>query len=68
MSAEQAPKTKLQKRPYVKPTITMFKVDLSFASAPNSDLPPKIDHWFDRFADSFLRRNKKARGKATGQP
>jgi hypothetical protein len=34
-------KTKLQKRAYVKPTITMFKVDLSFASAPNSDLPPK---------------------------
>jgi hypothetical protein len=68
MSAEQAPKTNLQKPAYVKPTITTIKVDLSFASAPSSDLPPKIDHWFDTFGDSFLKRNKKGRGKATGQP
>jgi len=67
MSADEDSKTSLQKRAYVKPTITTLKVDLSFASAPTSDLPENTDQWFDKFVDRFLhKRNKKARGQAIG--
>ncbi len=67
MSAEQDSKTSLQKPAYVKPTITTFKVDLAFASAPSSDRPEVTDHWFDRFVDRFLhQRNNKARSKSIG--
>lgn len=63
MSVDEDSKASLQKAAYVTPVITTLKVNLSFASAPSSDLPPRTDHWFDTFADSFLKRRKKAQGK-----
>ena len=63
MPEDDDSKASLQKTGYFKPAITTLKVKLSFASAPSSDLPQRTDHWFDTFADSFLKRKKKAQSK-----
>jgi hypothetical protein len=67
MPEDEDSKTNPQRPAYVKPTITTLKVDLSFATAPYSDLPEQPFHWFDEFVDRFVhQRNRKARRKGVG--